>query len=96
MTESPIYSLDQVRESIDTLDRQIVNLLAERQQWVVRAGALKRDEADVRAPARVEQVIEKVRGLASEGGASPEVVEATYRALIGAFIDLELTVHQSR
>jgi isochorismate pyruvate lyase len=30
-----------------------------------------------------------VRGLASEAGASPEVVERLYRAMIAAFIELE-------
>ncbi|MBP6685369.1 MAG: GNAT family N-acetyltransferase [Leucobacter sp.] len=87
-------TLAEVRDSIDALDREIVRLIAERQQWVVAAGKLKGDEQAVRAPDRVEQVISKVRGLAEEQHASPEVVEATYRALIGAFIDLELTVHR--
>lgn len=57
---------------------------------------LKRDqEVDaVRARARVEDVIQKVRGRAVEAGASPDVVEATYRAMIGGFINLELEVHR--
>ena len=96
MNESTSYSLNQVRESIDGLDRKIVRLIAERQQWVVRAGTLKSNEASVRAPARVEQVIKKVRELAEDLGASPEVVESTYRAFISAFIDLELGIHQSQ
>ncbi|MCW2289133.1 isochorismate pyruvate lyase [Leucobacter luti] len=83
-------SLGEVREQIDALDRRIVGLIAERQQWVVAAGSLKSDEQGVRAPARVDQVIAKVRGLATEAGASPEVVERSYRAMIGAFIELEL------
>ena len=87
-------SLDDIRANIDTLDRRIVALLAQRQQWVVAAGALKANEQAVRAPARVEQVIAKVRGFAEEEGASPEVVERAYRALIAAFIDLELAQHR--
>ena len=83
-------TLPEIRERIDALDRRIVALLAERERWVVAAGALKSDEAAVRAPDRVEQVIAKVRELAEGEGGSPEVVERTYRALIAAFIDLEL------
>ena len=45
--------------------------------------------AEVEAPARVEQVITRVRGLAKSAGASPEVVERLYRAMIAAFIELE-------
>lgn len=89
-------TLEEVRTHIDLLDRRIVELIAERQGWVATAGPLKKDEQAVRAPARVEQVIEKVRGLASETGASPDVVERTYRALIAAFIELELNGHRGR
>lgn len=87
-------TLADVRASIDELDQRIVALIAERQQWVIAAGALKTDEQAVRAPARVEQVIAKVRAVAEEAGASPDVLERTYRALIAAFIDLELEHHR--
>lgn len=87
-------SLDDIRTTIDALDRRIVGLIAERQQWVVAAGALKKDEHGVRDPARVEAVVAKVRGLAEAEGASPDVVERAYRALIAAFIDLELAHHR--
>ncbi|MFC6355220.1 chorismate mutase [Luethyella okanaganae] len=86
----PAVTIEDVRQRIDALDLRIVELIAERQKWVVTAGSLKMDQQAVRAPARVEQVITKVRVLAEESGASPEVVERTYRALITAFIDLEL------
>lgn len=87
-------SLAEIRNEIDDLDRQIIALIAERQKWVVAAGKLKKDESAVRAPDRVEQVIGKVRGLASEAGASPDVVEQAYRALIAGFIEFELEVHR--
>ena len=93
MTESD-FSLSDARTAIDDLDARIVGLIAERQHWVVKAGELKQDEASVRAPDRVEQVIAKVRGLAAESGASPDVVEKAYRALIAGFIELELQVHR--
>lgn len=91
---APEANIDAVRAEIDALDRRIVELIAERQKWVVVAGSLKKNEDAVRAPARVEQVIAKVRALAEEAGASPEVVERTYRALIAAFVDLELDHHR--
>lgn len=93
MTESAI-SLSHVRNAIDDLDRQIVELIAERQNWVGEAGTLKKDEKGVRAPDRVEQVIGKVRVLAAESGASQDVVEKAYRALIAGFIEFELGIHR--
>lgn len=92
--ENTIIPLDEIRAQIDGLDRQIVLLIAERQKRVIAAGSLKTDEQAVRAPQRVEQVIAKVRALADEAGASPVVVENTYRALIASFIALEIEHHR--
>jgi len=92
-SSTSVSPLDEVRAGIDELDRQIVGLIARREEFVRRAGRLKTGAAAVRAPGRVEQVIAKVRALATESGADPAVVEATYRAMIGAFVDLELRVH---
>jgi len=89
-------TIDEVRRRIDDIDREIVELIGRRQTWVVEAGRLKTDKAAVRAPDRVEAVIAKVRSLAADAAASPEVVESTYRAMIAAFIELELGVHEAQ
>jgi len=86
-------SLDEVRQRIDEIDRTLVSLLAKRGQLVTQAANFKKTTDDVRAPARVEQVIGKVREMASEAGASPAVVEQVYRAMISAFIAEELDTH---
>lgn len=86
-------SLDEVRENIDRLDRQIVALLAARGGYVKQAARFKRTTDEVRAPQRVEQVITRVLVLSAEMGALPSVTEAVYRAMISAFIDAELTEH---
>ncbi|GAA0366618.1 GNAT family N-acetyltransferase [Actinoallomurus spadix] len=82
--------LTAIRGRIDELDRRIIALLAERETFVRRAGRLKTDAGAVRAPDRVAQLVRRARSTATELGASPDVVERTYRAMIGAFIDLEL------
>ncbi len=86
-------SLEEVRTNIDRIDRQMVSLLAERGQYVAQAARFKTDAQAVAAPARVEQVITRVVGLARELGADVEVVERVYRAMISAFIDAELSEH---
>ena len=86
-------SLEEVRERIDQIDRAMVDLIAQRGDFVAQAARFKKDSADVRAPARVEQVIAKVRALADERGASAAVVEQVYRAMIAAFIEEELRTH---
>ena len=91
MTTTPeqCESLAQVREQIDRIDTQIVQLLAERGGYVLAAARFKRSAAEVRAPQRVEQVIDRVRALAERQGAMPDVVERIYREMIEAFTDAE-------
>ncbi|WP_322906859.1 chorismate mutase [Paenibacillus sp. SGZ-1009] len=86
-------SLDEVRACIDRLDRQIVQLLSERSQYVKQAAAFKQDTDAVKAPARVEAVIAKVRQLAATYDLNPQIAEQVYRAMIGAFIEDELQEH---
>ena len=88
-------TLEQVRENIDRLDRQIVALLAERGSFVSQAAGFKKDSDGVKAPQRVEQVISKVRDLAQTLGANPDVTEQVYRAMIAAFIQQELAEHSA-
>ncbi|WP_242908325.1 chorismate mutase [Actinomadura terrae] len=89
-------SLDEVRARIDALDGELVRLLAERQELVRAAAAFKRDEQAVRAPGRVEAVVALARERAEAGGLAPDVAEAVWRAMIGAFIELELDEHTAR
>ncbi len=72
----------------------MVKLISRRERLVRRAGSLKKDDASVRAPARVEQVIANVRSYAEELDVDPTVVEQTYRAMIDAFIEYELRVRR--
>ncbi|PWW58259.1 chorismate mutase [Actinokineospora spheciospongiae] len=89
-------ALQALRGEIDELDRRIVALLARRTAVVRRVVQVKRDEAAVRSPDRVEQVVRRVRGLAEEHGTDPDVVESTYRALITALTDLQLRILPTR
>lgn len=82
-------SLEKVRANIDRIDRALVGLMAERGRFVAQAARFKKSDAEVSAPARVEQVIEKVRALAQEMGLAPFVAEQAYRAMIAAFIEFE-------
>ncbi|WP_313624048.1 chorismate mutase [Achromobacter sp.] len=88
-------NLADVRANIDRLDDDIVRLIAERAMYVKDAARFKRDAFQVSAPARQAQVFEKARKLAerhNQGFANLEqVVDATYRAMVAAFIANEQT-----
>lgn len=82
-------SLAEVRQQIDRVDCAMLALLAERGAYVAQAARFKRSAAEVPAPQRVAQVIARVRALAAEHGADPEVAATTWQAMIGAFIAAE-------
>jgi isochorismate pyruvate lyase len=86
-------TLGALRARIDALDEQIVALLAQRAACVRDATRFKRDAFQVAAPARQAQVFERVRALAQAQGAAfpgfPDVVEATWRAMVAGFVAAE-------
>ncbi len=82
-------TLGEVRSNIDRIDREIVKLLAERGQYVHEAARFKKDPTSVEAPARAEAVVQRAMRLAAADGLPPSVAEATYRAMMRAFLDYE-------
>jgi len=87
-------SLAEVRDHIDRVDRHLVALSAERGAYVRQAAGFKKTAEEVPAPQRVAQVLARVNAIAVDCGAEPTVVDATWRAMIAAFIDSE-RVHQA-
>lgn len=93
---TPCDTLADVRSAIDQIDHLIVGLLAERGRYVHEAARFKRDAAAVAAPERVQQVLDQALAHARQMGASPAVVEAVYRAMVGAFVQYEAQVVAAR
>ncbi|MFY9088611.1 chorismate mutase [Arcobacter aquimarinus] len=83
-------SIDEVRNNINNIDEQIVKLIALRGSFVKQAAKFKKNNEDVKAPKRVEEVISKVKNIARLNGANEEVVENIYKAMIESFIKLEM------
>lgn len=88
-------SIEDVRKAIDGIDSQLVSLIAQRGQFVKAAAGFKKDQDAVRAPDRVQRVIDKVRAEAAVVGLSEDIIEKVYRTMINAFIDYELEQHRS-
>ncbi|WP_417474283.1 chorismate mutase [Leisingera sp.] len=76
-------SMEDLRAQIDLLDRKLVALLAQRAGYIDRAIALKQENGwPARIPARVEDVIAKVRAAAEDKALDPALVEALWRQLV--------------
>lgn len=87
--------LEEVRAKIDEIDRELVTLIAKRGALVKNAAKFKKTTSDVKAPQRVEQVVEKAIRLAENLDANTRVVENVYRTMISSFIEMELLEHES-
>ncbi len=79
-------SMEELRLSIDALDVQLVALLARRQAYIERAAQLKQGREQVRDPARIEDVVQKVIAAARMAGLNPAIAEPVWRTLIEASI----------
>ena len=83
-------TLGELRQQIDALDAQIVDLLGARALCVRDATRFKRDAFQVSAPERQAEVFARVRrhaaAQATEFPALPDIVEAAYRVLVAGFI----------
>lgn len=83
-------SLEQAREKIDQLDQELIELIATRQFYVDQALRFKQSVQDIQSPARVDQVIAKVRQVAETQSVDPDLVEKLYRDMVQHFIQREL------
>ena len=88
-------NIREVRNNINNIDEQIVKLIALRGTFVKQAAKFKKDSNDVKAPKRVEEVINKVKNIARLNGADEEVVENVYNAMIESFIKAEIKEFES-
>ena len=76
-------SMTELRQQIDALDRVLVAKLALRSRYIDRAVALKQAEGlPANIPARVEDVVARVRANADAEGLDPDLVERLWRDLI--------------
>ncbi len=87
-------TIEEVRENINRIDREIVGLISQRSSYVMQAAKFKKTTEDIKAPSRVEEVISKVRRIAVENHLDPDIVEKIYRTMITCFIDYELKAHK--
>lgn len=84
-------NINEVRECIDTIDSQIIELLAKRFDYVKAIVPFKAKTTDaIIAKERKEQVIKSRRNLAEKYGLDPVIIEQIYTLLINYFIEQEL------
>ncbi|MDF7808253.1 prephenate dehydratase [Pontiellaceae bacterium B12219] len=82
-------NLDEYRKSIDSLDSEIVRLLNERINVVLKIGEAKKEAgAEIYVPSRERAVFEKIKSL-NKGPLPEESAHAIYREIMSAALALE-------
>lgn len=88
MTEKQ-FSLAELRNSIDSIDDRIMNLLNERARFVIEVGKLKQSQSrDFHVPNREREIYERLASQNS-GPFSNEALRSVFREIISASLALE-------
>ena len=80
-------SLQDARNRIDDVDRQLVELLAQRQELVDEIAETKAASGrDVKDPSREDELLTRVRDLARSADLSPDLVADLYGRILDHFV----------
>ncbi|MBL4618234.1 MAG: chorismate mutase [Robiginitomaculum sp.] len=82
-------AMSEVRYEIDRLDRLLVTLIKERQDYMDAAARIKDNRSVVRDEARVEDVVRKVLLASNKAGLSAKIAEPVWRTMIEQCIAYE-------
>lgn len=83
-------SLVEVRQEIDKIDSQLVELISERSHLVRQAASFKNSIDEVKADDRMDFIIQKVRHKAIELGVSPNMISELFTIMINDMVELEI------
>lgn len=83
-------NMQDIRAEIDSIDRQIINAVGKRFEYVKAASRFKTSETSVKAPERFKFMLQQRQVWAEEEGLNPDVIEKLYQDLVNYFIQEEL------
>ncbi len=83
-------SLEEVREEIDKIDDQILELIAKRKDMVKQAANFKHSVDEIKADERIDHVLDRVRHKALTLGVSPNLVAEIYAKMIDDMVETEI------
>lgn len=85
-------TMAEVRDGVDTLDRQLVALIAERARYMEAAARIKLGRDTVRDDWRVNDVLAKVTAEAEKTGLPVSIAQPVWRELVERSIQYEFEV----
>ncbi len=83
-------SLEEVREEIDKIDDQILELIAKRKDMVKQAANFKHSVEEIKADERIDHVMDRIRHRALTLGVSPNLAAEIYARMIDDMVETEI------
>ena len=90
MSTKQCTTLDEARQEIDILDKEIVKLIAKRNDYIKQIAHFKTSIEEVKAEDRIADVISKVRQQAIELDLSPNLINDLYIRMIDGMVESEI------
>lgn len=84
-------TLDEARSEIDSVDREIVELIAKRNDYIKQIAHFKASVDEVKAEDRIADVISKVRAQAISLDLSPNLINDLYVRMIDEMVESEIS-----
>ena len=84
-------TLEQARIEIDAVDREIVELIAKRNEYIKQIAHFKTNVDEVKAEERIADVIANVRAQAISLDLSPNLVNDLYVRMIDEMVESEIS-----
>ena len=88
--------LQDVREAIDTIDENIIDLIGQRAGYVQVATKFKTDTASVKAPDRVSQMLDQRKKWAKKNQLDLDFIETVFSTMVDYFINKEMKQWSSK
>lgn len=83
-------TLEEVRNEIDKVDQEIIELIAKRKDMVKHASTFKHSVEEIKAQDRVDDVLNKVRHQALTLSLSPNLIAEIYQRMIDDMVETEI------
>jgi len=84
-------TLDEARIEIDAVDKEIVELIAKRNEYIKQIAHFKTTIEEVKAEDRIADVISAVRQQAIELDLSPNLINDLYVRMIDGMVESEIS-----
>ncbi|KDD69578.1 isochorismate pyruvate lyase [Pseudomonas sp. BT76 TE3572] len=89
-TPGDCADLGDIRNAIDALDEQIIQIMGQRMSFVRAASRFKPSESSIPAPDRVAQMLPQRREWAEVAGLNADFIEQLYSQIINWYISEQI------